>query len=91
MEVMLENYNNVLFVGKNALLVEFLILSLNFPTLCLYKLSEISRDPQMREIRVKIIIFIVFHLHFSDYFGKVTSALFSEVSPPHLSSFSQDF
>ena len=42
MDVMLENYNNLLFVGKNELLVEFRILFLNFPNL--YKLSEILRD-----------------------------------------------
>jgi KRAB domain-containing zinc finger protein len=29
MDVMLENYNNLFFVGKNTLLVEFLIHSLN--------------------------------------------------------------
>ena len=45
MDVMLENYNNLLFVGKNELLVEFLLLSLSFPTICLCKFSEISRDP----------------------------------------------
>ena len=44
MDVMLENYNNLLFVGKNELLVEFLFLSLSFPTMCLCKCSEISRD-----------------------------------------------
>ena len=44
MDVMLENYNNLLFVGKNELLVEFLFLSLSFPTMSLCKCSEISRD-----------------------------------------------
>uniref|UniRef100_A0A8C6GSK0 KRAB domain-containing protein n=1 Tax=Mus spicilegus TaxID=10103 RepID=A0A8C6GSK0_MUSSI len=44
MDVMLENYNNLLFVGKNELLVEFLFLPLSFPTMCLCKCSEISRD-----------------------------------------------
>ena len=44
MDVMLENYNNLLFVGKNELLVEFLLLSLSVPTMCLCKCSEISRD-----------------------------------------------
>ena len=42
MDVMLENYNNLLFVGKNVLFVELRILFLNFPNL--YKLSEILRD-----------------------------------------------
>ncbi|CAH6778447.1 Zfp943 [Phodopus roborovskii] len=40
MDVMLENYNNVLFVGKNSLLMEFLIHPFDFPTLCIYKLCE---------------------------------------------------
>ena len=44
MDVMLENYNNLLFVGKNELLVEFLFLSFSFPTMCLCKYSEMSRD-----------------------------------------------
>jgi hypothetical protein len=35
--------------------------------------------------------FITFPLHFSDYFGKITSAIFSEISLSYLSSFSQDF
>ena len=42
MDVMLENYNNLLFVGKNVLFVELRILFKNFPNLC--KLSEILRD-----------------------------------------------
>ena len=44
MDVMLENLNNLLFVGKNELLVEFMFLSLSVPTMCLCKCSEISRD-----------------------------------------------
>ena len=44
MDVMLENYNNLLFVGKNKLTVEFLYLSLGFPTMCFCKCSEICRD-----------------------------------------------
>uniref|UniRef100_D3YYH7 Zinc finger prtoein 943 n=1 Tax=Mus musculus TaxID=10090 RepID=D3YYH7_MOUSE len=32
-DVMLENYKNLFFVGKNCLLVEFLIHSLNLPSL----------------------------------------------------------
>ena len=33
MDVMLENYNNLLFVGKNTLHVEFQFHPLNLPTL----------------------------------------------------------
>jgi KRAB domain-containing zinc finger protein len=33
MDVMLENYNNLLFVGKNTLPVEFQFHPLNLPTL----------------------------------------------------------
>ena len=90
MDVMLENLNNLLFVGKNELLVEFLFLSLSFPIMCLCKCSEISRDSWMREILVKNHnFFIVFPLHFSAFFGKVTSAIFSEITPYLLSSFSE--
>jgi hypothetical protein len=64
-DVMLENYNNLLFVGKNELLVEFLFLSFSFPTMCLCKCSEISRDSWMREIVVKIITFPLCFLYIS--------------------------
>jgi hypothetical protein len=44
----------------------------------------------MREILVKNHnFFIVFPLHFSAFFGKVTTAIFSEVTPYLLSSFSE--
>ena len=43
MDVMLENYNNLLFVGKTTL-VEFLNHDLNFLTFCLCKLSVMPRD-----------------------------------------------
>ena len=33
-DVMLENYNNLFFVGEDSLLVEFLTHSLNLPTVC---------------------------------------------------------
>jgi len=42
MDVILETYYNLLSLGKNALFVEFLSLTLNFPTLHLCKLSEMS-------------------------------------------------
>ena len=44
MDVMLENYNNLLFVGMNVLLVDFLNHYLNFLTFCSFKLAEMSRD-----------------------------------------------
>ena len=91
MDVMLENYNNLLFVGKNKLTVEFLYLSLGFPTMCFCKCSEICRDSWMREILVKNHnFFFVFPSHFSAFFGKITSAIFSEITPYLLSSFTQD-
>ena len=34
MDVMLENYNNLFFVGMHSLFAEFLIHSFNLPTVC---------------------------------------------------------
>nr|BAE39812.1 unnamed protein product [Mus musculus] len=67
MDVMLENYNNLFFVGKNTLLVEFLIHFLNLPIVCLCYLSEKSKNSQ-NEGNSSYKLFIVFLLHFSTFF-----------------------
>ena len=46
-DVMLENYSNLVFIGKNTLLVEFLVYHLYLPTcMDVCKLPELSRDSQ---------------------------------------------
>lgn len=46
MDVMWENYSNLVFVGKNAFFVEFLTHPLYLPTLYIYKLSDLPRNYQ---------------------------------------------
>jgi hypothetical protein len=92
MDVMLENYNNLFFVGKNTLHVKFLIPSLNLPTICLYKLSEICRDSQnKRNSDYQQNFFIVIPFNFSPFFGRRSSVVFCITSLYTVSLFNQSY
>ena len=92
MDVMLENYNNLFFVGKNTLLVEFLTHSLNLPTICLYKPSDISKDSQNKgNPGYQHKFFTVFPLQFSSFFGRVSSIVFYVIFQNMVSTFNQNF
>jgi hypothetical protein len=91
MDVMLENYNNLFFVGKNTLLVEFLTHSLNLPPICLYTHSDISKESQNKgnsDYQHKF--FTVFPLQFSSFFGRVSSIVFYVISQNMVSTFNQN-
>ena len=91
MDVMLENYNNLFFVGKNTLLVEFLTHSLNLPTIWLYKPSDISKDSQNKgNPGYQHKFFTVFPLQFSSFFGRVSSIVFYVISQNMASTFNQN-
>jgi len=57
MDVILETYNNLLSVGKNALFVEFLNLTLNFPTLCLCNSLKCLESTRIRGVPLSMISF----------------------------------
>lgn len=81
MDVMFENYKNLGFVGKNSFFEEFLTHSLNLPTVCLYKHSDISRDSQNKgNSGYQHKFFIVFPLYFSPFFGRGSSVVFCVLS-----------
>lgn len=87
MDVILENYNNLVFVGKNVLLLEPpTILCIYLFCMCLNSLNclETTRKKGNSDNEHLLIVLL---LHFSLCSATLTNAIFCAISPAFLSSF----
>jgi hypothetical protein len=87
MDVILENYSNLVFVGKNVLLVESLTYPLYLPTLYECEFSELSETTRNKRNSDNEHFFLVLLLHFSFFSAIVTNAIFCVISSSLLYSF----
>lgn len=90
MDVMLENYNNLLFVGKNVLLIELLIHSSYLP-ICIYVNSPNLENPRNEgNSRYQHNYLMVLPCQLSVFSGRVINAIFTVISSALLSIYKEN-